>query len=100
MYPKALESFGVSATQAVAEPEEARTSPINTQSDRRRNKELERERRRKGTALAQAAALLALSKKDEAIFSRDHGGEDERSLWKIAKRWSRILVTRKAKVLV
>ena len=77
VYPQELESWRVSATQALAEPEEARESPMQTQSDRRRIKELERELRRKEKALAEAAALLVLSKKVEAIFNRDHRGEDE-----------------------
>ncbi len=63
-----------SATQALAEPEEARASPQQTQHDRRRIKELERELRRKDRALAETAALLVLSKKVAAIFST---GEDE-----------------------
>ena len=77
VYPQELESWRLSATQALAEPEEARASPMQTQSDRRRIKELERELRRKEKALAEAAALLVLSKKVEAIFNRDHRGEDE-----------------------
>ena len=43
VYPQELESWRVSATRALAEPEEARASPMQTQSDRRRIKELERE---------------------------------------------------------
>lgn len=39
--------------------------------DRRRVKELERELRRKDKALAEAAALLVLSKKLEALYPRD-----------------------------
>ncbi len=62
------------ATQALAEPEEVRASPQQTQQDRRRIKELEREVRRKDRALAETAALLVLSKKVEAIF---HKGGDE-----------------------
>jgi len=58
----------------LAQPEEARASPQQTKHDRRRIKELERELRRKEKALAEAAALLVLSKKVEAIFNR---GEDE-----------------------
>jgi hypothetical protein len=49
---------------------------LQTQSDRRRIKELERELQRKEKALAEAAALLVLSKKVEAIFNRDQRGED------------------------
>ena len=41
------------------------------QQDRRRIKALERELRRKEKALAEAAALLVLSKKLEAIFPKD-----------------------------
>jgi len=41
--PQGIESWRVSATQALAEPKEARASPMQTQSDRRRTKELERE---------------------------------------------------------
>jgi transposase len=67
-------SWRQSATQALAEPEEARASPQQTQQDRRRIKELERELRRRDRALAETAALLVLSKKVAAIFST---GEDE-----------------------
>jgi len=52
----------------------ARASPQQTQQDRRRIKELERELRRKDRALAETAALLVLSKKVAAIFSTS---EDE-----------------------
>ena len=57
-------------------PEEARASPQQTKQDQRRIKELERELRRKEKALAEAAALLVLSKKLGAIFNTDKG-EDE-----------------------
>jgi transposase len=71
-----LQQWRDSATQALAAPEEARASPSQTKEDRRRIKELEREVRRKDKALAEAAALLVLSKKAEAIFNRNRG-EDE-----------------------
>ena len=74
VYPQELAEWRRSATQALAAPEEARASPQQTKEDRRRIKELERELRRKDKALAEAAALLVLSKKLEAIF---HKGEDE-----------------------
>ena len=74
VYPQQLAQWRASATQALAQPEEARASPQQTKHDRRRIKELERELRRKERALAEAAALLVLSKKVEAIF---HKGEDE-----------------------
>ena len=71
VYLKDLQSWRQSATQALAAPEEMRASPSQTKQDRRRIKELERELRRKEKALAEAAALLVLSKKVEAIFNRD-----------------------------
>lgn len=61
--PARAASWRQSATQVLAEPEEARASPQQTQQDRRRIKELERELRRKDRSLAETAALLALSKK-------------------------------------
>ena len=76
VYPQELEQWRLSATQALAEPEEIRASPRETKADRRRIKELERELRRKDKALAETAALLVLSKKLEAIFQRDKD-EDE-----------------------
>ena len=76
VYPQALAQWRQAATQALADPEEARASPLQTRQDRRRIKELERELRRKERALAEAAALLVLSKKVEAIFNKDKG-EDE-----------------------
>ena len=71
-----LQQWRQNATQALAEPEEARASPQQTKQDRRRIKELERELRRKEQALAETAALLVLSKKVEAIFNKNKG-EDE-----------------------
>ena len=74
VYLHDLVTWKQSATQALAEPEEARASPNQTKEDRRRIKELERDLRRKNAALAETAALLVLSKKMEAIFNK---GEDE-----------------------
>ena len=76
VYPSELDKWRVSATAALAEPEEARASPQATRADRQRIKELERDLRRKERALAETAALLVLSKKVEAIFNRNKG-EDE-----------------------
>jgi transposase len=76
VYAQQLQQWRDSATQALAAPEEARASPLQTKEDRRRIKELERELRRKDRALAETAALLVLSKKAEAIFNRNKG-EDE-----------------------
>ena len=74
VYPQVLADWRDNATQALAEPEEARASPQQTKQARRRIKELERELRRKDKALAETAALLVLSKKMEAIFNM--GGEE------------------------
>ena len=71
LYPEELAKWCSSATAALATPEEARASPQQTRGDRKRIKELERELRRKDSALAETAALLVLSKKVSAIFHRD-----------------------------
>ncbi len=74
IYLKDLEQWRASAGTALAQPEEVRASPQETRADKKRIKQLEAELRRKDKALAEAAALLVLSKKLSAIF---HGGEDE-----------------------
>ena len=72
VYPQELEQWRAAATQALADPEDAaRISHREKKADRRRIKELERDLRRKEKALAEAAALLVLSKKLEAIFPKD-----------------------------
>ena len=71
VYPQDLAKWRASATTALAAPEELRASPQATRADRKRIKELERDLRRKEKALAEAAALLVLSKKLEAIFPKD-----------------------------
>lgn len=74
VYPQQLAQWRQAATGALAEPSEAAAAtPQQTKQDRRRIKELERELRRKDKALAEAAALLVLSKKLEAIFPKDRG---------------------------
>jgi len=77
VYPQQLQQWKASAVHSLAAPEEARASPLQTKQDKRRIKELERELRRKDKALAETAALLVLSKKYEAILSRNLQGEDE-----------------------
>ena len=77
VYPQQLAQWRDNATQALAEPEEARASPQQTKHDRRRIKELEREVRRKDRALAETAALLVLSRKLEAVFNNEDKGEAE-----------------------
>lgn len=74
VYPAELDKWRSSATEALANPEDARASPQATRADRKRIKELERDLLRKDRALAETAALLVLSKKVAAIF---HKGEDE-----------------------
>ena len=76
LYLHQLQQWMDSATQSLATPEEARASPSQTKADRRRIKDLERELRRKDAALAEAAALLVLSKKTAAIFQKYTPGED------------------------
>ena len=72
VYPQELEQWRTAATQALADPEDAtRTRHREKKTDQRRIKELERDLRRKEKALAEAAALLVLSKKLEAIFPKD-----------------------------
>ena len=74
VFPVELDKWRLSATTALAEPEDVRASPQATRADKKRIKELERELQRKDKALAEAAALLVLSKKVAAIFNK---GEDE-----------------------
>ena len=74
VYPAELDKWRANATQALADPEDARASPQATRAAAKRIKELERDLLRKDRALAETAALLVLSKKLEAIF---HRGEDE-----------------------
>ena len=73
VYPAELDKWCASATAALAEPEDARASPQATRADKKRIKELERELLRKDRALAETAALLVLSKKVAAIFSKGEG---------------------------
>ena len=76
VYPQELAAWRQSATQALAEPAEARATPQQTKHDKHRIKELERELRRKDKALAETAALLVLSRKLEAVFNKK-GEADE-----------------------
>jgi transposase len=73
LYPSALAKWCTSATAALCDPQDERASPQATRKDKVRIKELERELLRKDRALSETAALLVLSKKVTAIFSR---GED------------------------
>lgn len=71
VYPNELLKWRNSATSALAEPERDRVDPQTTREDKKRIKELERELLRKDRALAETAALLVLSKKVAALFSKD-----------------------------
>lgn len=62
VFPAELDKWRMSATTALAEPEDVRASPQATRADKQRIKELERELRRTDKALAETAALLVLSK--------------------------------------
>ena len=70
VYLQELAQWSASALGALAEPKAAPSAASNA-ADRRRVKQLERELRRKDRALAEAAALLVLSKKLSAIFHED-----------------------------
>jgi hypothetical protein len=74
MYPTELQQWRSEATAALAESTEEQVTPQQAREDKKRIKELERDLKRKDKALAEAAALLVLSKQMEAIFRR---GEDE-----------------------
>jgi transposase-like protein len=76
VYPHELAQWREQAVNALAQPGEKRLTAAEAKQDRRRIKELEREIRRKDKALAEAAALLVLSKKAEAIFNK-YKAEDE-----------------------
>lgn len=67
LFPSELEDWRRTATESLAQPAERPESKV----DRRRIRELEKELRRKDKALAEAAALLVLSKKVEALYRRD-----------------------------
>jgi hypothetical protein len=70
VYPQELAQWGASALSALGDPKAA-ADAVSNGAQRRRVKELERELRRKDRALAEAAALLVLSKKLSAIFQED-----------------------------
>jgi transposase len=74
VYPAELATWRASCTAALAAPEEAVPVAKSSREDRLKIKELERNLLRKDRALAEAAALLVLSKKVEAIFNK--GGDE------------------------
>lgn len=70
VYPSELAEWRQAAQAALEDPSAARAGNANA-AERRRMKALERELRRKDKALAEAAALLVLSKKLEGLFPKD-----------------------------
>jgi len=70
LYPSELVQWQQVATGALERPAGVGSGSA-AGGERRRVRELERELRRKEKALAEAAALLMLSKKLEAIFHKD-----------------------------
>lgn len=73
IYPSELDEWRETATGAL-DRSVSGESGSTSKAERQRIRELERELRRKDKALAEAAALLILSKKVEAMFRKD-GGE-------------------------
>jgi transposase len=71
LFPADLDAWKQAAITGPGEPNDAEIAETNR--DRRRIKELERDLHRKDKALAETAALLVLSKKLSAIF---HEGAD------------------------
>lgn len=70
LFPSELVQWRQAATGALERPADT-VSRTASAPERRRVRELERELHRKEKALAEAAALLVLSKKLEAIFHKD-----------------------------
>jgi transposase-like protein len=70
LYPEQLQAWRRACEQANAGKAAPRLKN-DGQADKRRIQELERELRRKEKALAEAAALLVLRKKAEAIWGKD-----------------------------
>lgn len=73
VYLQELSKWQASATEALTDPEEA-ADRAGSRESKRRIQSLERELRRKDKALAEAAALLVLSKKVAAIFDEGEDG--------------------------
>jgi transposase len=73
-YPGELDKWSAGAIAALGDPEDVRASPQATRKDRKRIKELERDLLLNDRALVETTALLVLSKKVQALFSK---AEDE-----------------------
>ena len=72
LYPEQVKSWRMACEQANAwDQEQSRRLKAARSQDQQRLRELERELKRKDKALAEAAALLVLRKKAEAIWGED-----------------------------
>lgn len=71
IYPEQLHAWKQACEQANGEGQGKARGASDVQAERRRTKGLERELRRKEKALAEAAALLVLQKKAQAIWGTD-----------------------------
>ncbi len=72
LYPEQVAEWRKACVQANATArEQSRIEREKTKADRKRIKQLERESKRDKAALAEAAALLLLRKKAEAIWGKD-----------------------------
>ena len=70
VFPSEIDAWREAATRSLERPG-ALSDRSTRAADRKRVRELERDLKRKEKALAEAAALLVLSKKLEAIFQQD-----------------------------
>ena len=72
LYPEQIERWKEAAMAGSADPQRlTRDERTAWQQEKKRTRELERELRRKEKALAEAAALLVLKKKAQAIWGED-----------------------------
>ena len=75
LYPEQVKVWKLSCIQGnMTNNEQKRQTESDARADKKRIKELERELRRKDKALAEAAAILVLRKKLNALWDED-GGE-------------------------
>lgn len=68
LYPEQIEAWKVAASEALDGATGAPTNKAELAAERKKSRALEKELRRKEKALAEAAALLTLSKKAQAIW--------------------------------
>ena len=68
LYPEQLEAWKAAASEALEPAARATMDKAELSAERKKNRALEKELRRKEKALAEVAALLTLSKKAQAIW--------------------------------